>query len=1036
MPYDPTDYTSWPSEAAWVDALSRRTRGVYGIDCSTPEGLEAARQHLANGNLAITRFVTYQTWRNQYPSDAIGINNAVYYCPDGAEVGAHGVAVIGYDDNRPYVDHRDGLTHHGAFLVANSWGPYWGMHNSTGTGLWGFFWVAYAMFKEGTFGGPYGAKGASHIYYTDDRPLYRPTVYAVAGINHSQRGDLRLLSGVGSPAWPQGLSQAAIAGDGGTRLPLSDSKRIAVDMTDLLSLIPADGAANLFVELGVDATAASSGTIASADFLTDFNHDGAYSVLHSSDPTVTVTVGYSGYACAVASGASPRFVDDSNAAGPWDGSWDHPFSTIEAALAASAPGDLIAVAPGAYRESVSVNHDCRVQGSGAERTVIMPTSAGPAFTLSGGADVTLSNLAVDAAGVSGAIGVNCEGATVNIVQSEIRNCTRGISASAVDSIVDASQTTIRNCPLGLYAGLGTTSVGRCTFDSNAVGVRIAAPATIANSIISGSASAGLFVESGASVPPPAIGYCDVWGNATDYLNCSPGQGCISSDPRYFDPVEGRYWLGYGSPCVNAGTTDGVNPDGSTDLGAYSALTVAPAGADFAELQPALDAVPPGATASVLVSPGVYSDPRGYLVFRGPIALLGQSPSLVTLDGAGCYDSVVYVEDGAAGGAISGFTIANGPYGAGVSVTLHSPDGSPATFLIRNNIVRDNAYGILVHDDSSALVVNNTLVGNSCIGVSVESDCSSFAHPLLENNIVVSNGGCGLSNDAGTGTTCWADYNDVYGNDWDDYYRLTPGSHSLAADPLFADALTDDYHLRYPSPCIDAGDPASGYSQEPAPNGSRVNLGAYGNTPEAQLSGPFSDVPRTHWAYSEIQACFVAGIVTGYPDGTYRPTRSVSRDQMAAYISRALVGSDANVPPGPSEPSFSDVPNTGYGPDGTDPYWAYKYIEFVHANSIALGYSDGTYRPTDTVNRGQMAAYIARSIVTPHGDAGLAGYTPPTTPTFIDVPSSHPYYKYIEYVAQDSVNVTRGYSDGTYHPEYVCNRAMMAVYIQRAFQLPI
>ena len=35
-----------------------------------------------------------------------------------------------------------------------------------------------------------------------------------------------------------------------------------------------------------------------------------------------------------------------------------------------------------------------------------------------------------------------------------------------------------------------------------------------------------------------------------------------------------------------------------------------------------------------------------------------------------------------------------------------------------------------------------------------------------------------------------------------------------------------------SPCLDAGDPASNYSQEPQPNGNRINMGAYGNTPQA------------------------------------------------------------------------------------------------------------------------------------------------------------------------------------------------------------
>ena len=53
----------------------------------------------------------------------------------------------------------------------------------------------------------------------------------------------------------------------------------------------------------------------------------------------------------------------------------------------------------------------------------------------------------------------------------------------------------------------------------------------------------------------------------------------------------------------------------------------------------------------------------------------------------------------------------------------------------------------------------------------------------------------------------------------------------------------DFHLQsiaggYPenSPCIDAGDPADDFSNEPSPNGGRINMGPYGNTPEAARSG--------------------------------------------------------------------------------------------------------------------------------------------------------------------------------------------------------
>ncbi len=43
-----------------------------------------------------------------------------------------------------------------------------------------------------------------------------------------------------------------------------------------------------------------------------------------------------------------------------------------------------------------------------------------------------------------------------------------------------------------------------------------------------------------------------------------------------------------------------------------------------------------------------------------------------------------------------------------------------------------------------------------------------------------------------------------------------------------------------SPCIDSGDPASPYAEEPEPNGARINMGAYGNTPEARSKSPDRD----------------------------------------------------------------------------------------------------------------------------------------------------------------------------------------------------
>ena len=197
------------------------------------------------------------------------------------------------------------------------------------------------------------------------------------------------------------------------------------------------------------------------------------------------------------------------------------------------------------------------------------------------------------------------------------------------------------------------------------------------------------------------------------------------------------------------------------------------------------------------------------------------------------------------------------------------------------------------------------------------------------------------------------------------------------------------------------------------------------------TGHFSDVPSSpadaHWALWEIEAAYAAGIVKGYSDGTYQPSNPVTRDQMAVYISRALAGGDDKVLAGPATATFSDVP--------TD-YWAYKHIEYAKTENVVGGYPDGSYQPAVTVDRGQMAVFIARAVAPLADRPDLTSYTAPAPATFPDVPTDFWSFKFVEYIADPERGVTQGYPDGAYHPEYVCTRDQMAVYVARAFKLPV
>ena len=201
-------------------------------------------------------------------------------------------------------------------------------------------------------------------------------------------------------------------------------------------------------------------------------------------------------------------------------------------------------------------------------------------------------------------------------------------------------------------------------------------------------------------------------------------------------------------------------------------------------------------------------------------------------------------------------------------------------------------------------------------------------------------------------------------------------------------------------------------------------------PVAANGVAFDDLPTWNWSWEYVQGVVAAGIAQGYDDGYYRPGTVVTRDQMAVYVARALCGGDEYVPTGPATASFEDVPNTGYGDAGTDPHWALKYVEYAVEAGVVAGYDDGYYRPDADVTRGQMAAFMARAM------CGGEEYVPLATgdPSFPDVGLDSWCYDYVEYIAGEGV--TQGYPDGLYYPDVPCSRDQMAVYICRAFDLPL
>lgn len=63
--------------------------------------------------------------------------------------------------------------------------------------------------------------------------------------------------------------------------------------------------------------------------------------------------------------------------------------------------------------------------------------------------------------------------------------------------------------------------------------------------------------------------------------------------------------------------------------------------------------------------------------------------------------------------------------------------------------------------------------------------------------------------------------------------------------------------------------------------------ALGVTASAYAANPFSDVPAGHWAYDSVNKLIAAGVVEGYPDGTYGGDKLMTRYEMAQIVAKAM-----------------------------------------------------------------------------------------------------------------------------------------------------
>ena len=111
---------------------------------------------------------------------------------------------------------------------------------------------------------------------------------------------------------------------------------------------------------------------------------------------------------------------------------------------------------------------------------------------------------------------------------------------------------------------------------------------------------------------------------------------------------------------------------------------------------------------------------------------------------------------------------------------------------------------------------------------------------------------------------------------------------------------------------------------------------------------FSDLPEDHWAYNAISKMTEEGILSGYPDGTFAPGKTITKAEFAKILVQTLKLEKIN-----NDIKYEDVP---------EDFWAYEYIKIAEQYFVSLANENqNMFFPNQTLTREEVAAIIVRAM---------------------------------------------------------------------------
>ena len=118
-----------------------------------------------------------------------------------------------------------------------------------------------------------------------------------------------------------------------------------------------------------------------------------------------------------------------------------------------------------------------------------------------------------------------------------------------------------------------------------------------------------------------------------------------------------------------------------------------------------------------------------------------------------------------------------------------------------------------------------------------------------------------------------------------------------------------------------------------------------------IETPFIDVDANDWYAGAVNFCYDEGIISGYEDATFRPDQTITRQEAAAMLNNAF-GLEAST----DVSKFTDA--------GKIASWATAHVGAVANAELMNGDAAGTFRPTGTLTRAELASILMNANI--HG----------------------------------------------------------------------